>query len=281
MIYKKGITAFVPAYNEEKRIDSTLRTLFWCDEIIVLDKYSRDNTVEIAQKYPNVRIIKFENTKGYSSSEFDVFLENCQTEYMGVYTCSSLMHPALGLKIKELIHRPEFDYDAIEVPYKGYMMGIYESWSPWYSKATLAATKIACISINKGEVHSALNADVKRCYSIKTDNDNESYIRLSHESADSVIDRCRRYWIGEATSPEPLSVPLKIVMRKFIRLLIFKRTFFRGKAGIALAFSFLSYFMISYVYRWDYQFSNTDEKYQKITDDILKICDEYDIYKPQ
>ncbi len=280
MEYKKGITAFVPAYNEEKRIGATLRTLFWCDEIIVVDKYSDDRTVEIAQQYPNVKVVKLENTKEYSSVEFDIFLEHCQTEYIGTYTCSSLIHPALGLKIKELVHKPDFNYDAISVPYNGYMMEIYEPWSPWYSKIAIGATKTSCVTINKGEVHSAFNADIKRLYTLKMENDSEVFIRLSHESADSVIERHRRYWLGEASSPQPLSAPLKTVIRKFLRLLIRKGTFFRGKAAIALSFSFLSYYMISYVYKWDYKYSNTDEKYKKITDDMLKICDEYNIYKP-
>ena len=278
--YKKGITAILPSYNEEKRIDATLRTLFWCDEIIVIDKYSQDNTVEIAKKYPNVKIIKLENSKEYSTSEWDVFMENCQTKYMGIYTCSSLVHPALGLKIKELVHDPKFDYDIINVPYKGYMMGIYEPWSPWYAKVGMGATKMSCIKINKGEVHTAFNPEIKSQYTIKMKNDDEAFIRLSHESADSVIERHRRYWLGEAASSEPLSVPLKTVIRKFLRLLIRKRTFFKGKAGIALAFSFLSYYMMSYVYRWDYRHSNTDEKYRKIKDDMLKTCDEYNVYKP-
>jgi glycosyltransferase involved in cell wall biosynthesis len=277
---KKGITAFVPAYNEEQRIEATIRTLFWCDEILVLDKQSKDNTVAIAKKYPNVRIVELENTREYSTREYDIFMENCRTEYMGIYTCSSLVHPALGLKIKELVHDPDFSCDVIDVPYQGYMMGIYESWSPWYAKVGMGAVKTSCIRINKGEVHSAFNPDIKSRYTIKMKNENEAYIRLSHESADSVIERHRRYWLGEATSPEPLSAPLRTVIRKFLRLLIRKGTFFRGKAGIALAFSFLSYYMMSYVYRWDYRHSNTDEKYRKIREDILKICDDYNVYKP-
>ncbi|MDR2917606.1 MAG: glycosyltransferase, partial [Tannerella sp.] len=271
---------YVPAYNEESRIDATLRTLFWCDEIIVVDKYSDDRTVEIAQQYPNVKVVKLKNTKEYSTSEWDLFMENCRTEYMGIYTCSSLVHPALGLRIKELVHSPDFDYDAIDVPYKGYMMGIYETWSPWYSKVGLGAIKTSSIKINKGEVHTAFDPDIKKKFTIKMEHENEAFIRLSHESADSVIERHRRYWLGEASSPEPLSVPLKTVIRKFLRLLIRKGTFFRGRAGIALAFSFLSYYMLSYVYKWDYKYSNTDEKYRKIKEDMLKICDEYNVYKP-
>ncbi|GHV49175.1 hypothetical protein FACS1894181_07400 [Bacteroidia bacterium] len=277
---KKGITAFVPAYNEEKRISATLRTLFWCDEIIVVDKYSSDKTVEIAKKYPNVKIVELENTKEYSTSEWTAFMNNCRTEYMGIYTCSSLVHPVLGMKIKELIYNPDFNYDAIDVPYRCYMMGIYEPWSPWYAKVGIGAIKTSCVKINQGEVHTAFNPGIKSRYTIKMKNENETYIRLSHESADSVIERHRRYWLGEATSPESLSVPLKTVIRKFLRLLIRKGTFFKGKAGIALAFSFLSYYMMSYVYKWDYLYSNTDEKYRRIKEDILKICDEYDVYKP-
>ena len=189
--YKKGITAFVPAYNEEKRIGHTLRTLFWCDEIIVVDRYSQDDTVKIAKQYPNVRVIELENTKECSTLDWDVFMENCQTEYMELNTCSCLVHPAVGLKIKELIHNPEFNYDAIYIPYKGYMLGINEPWSPLYAKIALGPVKTSCVKINKGEIHSALNPDIKSKYTIKMDNDNEAFIRLSYESAEGVIERYR------------------------------------------------------------------------------------------
>ncbi len=37
--------------NEEDKIEACLSSLTWCDEIIVVDSYSTDRTVEICRRY--------------------------------------------------------------------------------------------------------------------------------------------------------------------------------------------------------------------------------------
>jgi (heptosyl)LPS beta-1,4-glucosyltransferase len=48
---KFTISAILIVKNEEKMLDSALRTLEWCDEIIVIDNNSIDKTKKIAEKY--------------------------------------------------------------------------------------------------------------------------------------------------------------------------------------------------------------------------------------
>lgn len=45
------ITAIVPCYNEEKNITKALESVKWADEIMVIDSFSTDRTVEIARNY--------------------------------------------------------------------------------------------------------------------------------------------------------------------------------------------------------------------------------------
>jgi len=44
------ISAVVLTKNEEKNIEKCLKTLLWCDEIIVIDDFSDDETVSLAKK---------------------------------------------------------------------------------------------------------------------------------------------------------------------------------------------------------------------------------------
>ena len=60
-----GITAFLPVYNEEKRLKNVLECFQWCDEILLLDKGSVDDTVKIAKQYPNVTVLTKEHTEKY------------------------------------------------------------------------------------------------------------------------------------------------------------------------------------------------------------------------
>jgi glycosyltransferase involved in cell wall biosynthesis len=45
------ITAVIITYNEEKIIRKTLSQLYWCDEIVIVDSYSTDNTVAICREF--------------------------------------------------------------------------------------------------------------------------------------------------------------------------------------------------------------------------------------
>ncbi len=45
------ISAIVVCFNEEERIEDCLKSLVWCDEIVVVDAFSSDRTPEICQRY--------------------------------------------------------------------------------------------------------------------------------------------------------------------------------------------------------------------------------------
>jgi glycosyltransferase involved in cell wall biosynthesis len=44
------ISVVIITLNEAPNIENTLRAVNWCDEVIVIDSFSTDNTIEIAQK---------------------------------------------------------------------------------------------------------------------------------------------------------------------------------------------------------------------------------------
>ncbi|SEM20438.1 Glycosyltransferase involved in cell wall bisynthesis [Chryseobacterium taichungense] len=53
-----NVSGLIITYNEEKNIQEVLECFDFCDEIIVVDSFSTDKTVEIAQKFPKVRVIQ-------------------------------------------------------------------------------------------------------------------------------------------------------------------------------------------------------------------------------
>ena len=48
---KPKISAFLITYNAERKLESCLQSLRWVDELIVVDSYSTDATVEIAKRH--------------------------------------------------------------------------------------------------------------------------------------------------------------------------------------------------------------------------------------
>ena len=59
MIDDKAISAFVITRNEERNIAHCLGSLTWVDDLVVVDSYSDDSTVEIARRYTD-RVIQHE-----------------------------------------------------------------------------------------------------------------------------------------------------------------------------------------------------------------------------
>ena len=53
-----GITPVILTRDEEPNIGRTLERLSWAREVIVCDSGSRDATLEIARRFPNVRIVE-------------------------------------------------------------------------------------------------------------------------------------------------------------------------------------------------------------------------------
>ena len=60
------ISAIIPTFNEEEQISEAIKSVSWADEIIVVDSYSTDKTIEIAKKL-DVKIIQREYQ--YSASQ--------------------------------------------------------------------------------------------------------------------------------------------------------------------------------------------------------------------
>lgn len=52
------ITPLILTYNEAPNIDRTLKKLSWAEQIVVIDSYSTDETLEILAFYPQVKVFK-------------------------------------------------------------------------------------------------------------------------------------------------------------------------------------------------------------------------------
>lgn len=65
---RSGITPLILTYNEAPNIRRTLERVAWADDILIVDSFSTDATLEIAQFFPAVRILQ---------RRFDTFAHQC------------------------------------------------------------------------------------------------------------------------------------------------------------------------------------------------------------
>ena len=269
------ITALIPVYNEEKRIEQCIQSFLWCDEILVIDKNSNDNTREILKKY-RVKIINHHNSDYFETSEVDIFLANCTTDWVIAVTASDIIHPQLVEEIQKLIKDNDFQYDAINIPYRRYVLGLNDKRSPWYSGYHTSVFKKSILRINHSSVHESVSLKGDKIYNLRMSDDSAMY-HLTHETVDQMMDRHLRYWRGEArVFPIDRSMfkAFKPIMRSTFDLVFLRKTWRMGWDGIALMMAFMSYLFLRFVYIWERRSSNAPKEYLRIRDSISKAWDE-------
>lgn len=65
------LTVLIPCFNEEANITDCLESVKWADEILVVDSFSTDKTLEIARRYTN-RIIQREYNNSASQKNWAI-----------------------------------------------------------------------------------------------------------------------------------------------------------------------------------------------------------------
>ncbi len=265
-----SITAVLIVYNEEERVEATLKSFKWCDEIVVLDRHSSDRTREIVQKYTS-KLFLLPDREAVPQ-DHKVWLSHATGDWILVITASDLIHPGLARQIKELVENPSFGHDVIHVPYRRFVLGLETPHSPWYSEVLPALARKSVIRIKTDSVHGAISFDTSRHYKMPNSEKFCMY-HLTHASVDMMMDRNTMYCRVEGRvypKDKPLWRAFSHIFLALYRLIFRRRTFLMGWDGIALGTAYLSYWMLSFVYIWEARFSKAPQTYSKIRSEIEK-----------
>jgi glycosyltransferase involved in cell wall biosynthesis len=100
-----NVSGLIIAYNEEKNIQEVLECFDFCDEIIIVDSFSTDKTLEIAEKFPNVKIIqnKFEDF----TKQRNLALDTAKNDWVLFLDGDERITPELRKEIIEELNKPE------------------------------------------------------------------------------------------------------------------------------------------------------------------------------
>ncbi len=96
-----AVTPLVLSYNEQENIGRTLAALTWAEEVILVDSFSTDATLEIARTaHPNVRVIqrKFDT----HTAQWNFGLDQVRTPWVLSLDADYEVSPELGAEIERL-----------------------------------------------------------------------------------------------------------------------------------------------------------------------------------
>lgn len=124
-----SISILIPTFNEEKNLPTCLAAIAWCDDIVVIDSFSTDGTVEIAEKF-GVRVYQrqFDNFAGQRNFALTNF--EFRHEWVFHLDADEIITDELKSEMEREIENAKVD--AFRVPSKMIMLGKWLRFSGMY-----------------------------------------------------------------------------------------------------------------------------------------------------
>ena len=226
-----AISGLVITYNEEKNIGKCIDALFEvCDEVIIVDSLSADNTVKIAEeKGAKVISQKFlgdgpQRTHGLPFCKNDWILNLDADEF-------------LDKDAKEFILKEKYlegNYDAFSFRVKNFLADELIDFSGWYPDHKVRFFNKKTAKPSEDKVHQK----------IETTNEKKVAVHILHygwESFEQIIAKKNQYstWHAQQLFDQGKRVgamkPVINGLTAFVRCYFFKKGIFNGIDGITIA----------------------------------------------
>lgn len=131
------VSAIIPTYNEEACIEAAIKSVLWADEIIIVDSFSTDKTLEIARKYP-VRILEHEYIN--SAAQKNWTIPQASHEWIFLLDADEVATPGLVKSVQNILSKGT-DTVAFWIPRINFYMGRKVRFSGWQGDAVIRLFK--------------------------------------------------------------------------------------------------------------------------------------------
>src|SRR5258708_2535424 len=123
------ISVLLPTYNCAGIVRDTLESLKWADEILVVDSYSTDRTLEICRDF-GVRIIQHEYVNSAKQKNWAV--PQCKHEWVLQIDTDEVVSPELKDEIEQALAAAAPDVDAFRIPRRNHVLGRFMRFAGIY-----------------------------------------------------------------------------------------------------------------------------------------------------
>jgi glycosyltransferase involved in cell wall biosynthesis len=155
------ITGIIICKNEEDSIEECLKSISWCDEIVVVDSGSTDKTIEIAKKYTDK--IFFNEWKGFSEQR-KFALTKVSNEWVFVLDADERCTDELASEIKTVLSFTDFKSKGFYIPRKSFFLNKWVKHCGWYPDYKLRLFDKNFVKISDRLVHEGyeVNAETNK-----------------------------------------------------------------------------------------------------------------------
>ena len=228
------ITAVIPAKNEEKNIERCLKSLLWCDKVIVISS-GTDKTAGLAKKLGAEVIIK----KSEGNDDFELLQRNlneiinfCTTDWILRVDADEVVTPELVGEIKQVLKRSTSQFVAYGIPRRQYFIRKFLRGGDWaYDRLTRLFRPKFCRYDPIVKVHEQFKVNGKIGY-LK-----EPLLHFSHPDMKTLMKKFDSYTTLEARElkENKISAFFKLIFLPpyiFLRWMIYHRGYRDGWTGV-------------------------------------------------
>jgi glycosyltransferase involved in cell wall biosynthesis len=227
-----NISVYIIAYNEAEKVASTIESVLWADEIVLIDSWSTDGTQEIATKL-GAKIVQVE-FNGFGDLRNQA-LAACSHEWIFSLDADERCTPEVAREIREIANS-RASLDAYWLPRRNFFMGQWIKHSGWYPNYRQPQLfRKGCMSYDQKEVHeNYILHSAKPIGHIKN-----AIWQFPFKNMSEVLHKANRYsTLGAqriAQRPVSMRTALTHGLWAFVKHYIFKRGFLDGWAGFVIA----------------------------------------------
>ncbi|HBG92634.1 MAG TPA: glycosyltransferase family 2 protein [Nitrospiraceae bacterium] len=240
------VSIVIVTKNEEANIEAALDSVKDAAEIVVIDSFSSDRTVEICRKYTD-KVFRKE-WEGYARQK-QAAVDLAADPWVFILDADERFTPELKAEIINAIE--ENRHDGFYVPRKNFFMGRWIRHGGWSPDYTLRLFRKNAGRVEDREVHEKVVV-----------NGSVSYLKnpLVHYTYNSVSDYLKRLDSYSTLAAKELKKTgvtpnaLDFLIRPpftFIKMFFFRLGFLDGRYGLVLAVLYSYYTFLKYAKTWE------------------------------
>ena len=151
------ISVLIPTWNEEQHIEAAIKSVDFADEIVVVDSFSTDKTLEIAQKFAH-KVWQHEYVN--SATQKNWAIPQLSHEWVFVLDADERVTPELKKEIIKIVNSNPSEV-AFWIGRINYFMGKLIRYSGWQNDAVIRLFRKSKCHYQDLKVHSEVLAEGK------------------------------------------------------------------------------------------------------------------------
>lgn len=244
----KKLSVIIITHNEEDNIEECLESVKWADEIVVLDSFSEDETVNICRRYTDkIFQSKFTNF----SLQKNMVLDRATNDWVLSIDADERITPRLKTQIVMVINEESKEYSGYYIPRRNYFFGEWVRHCDLYPDYVLRLFRKSKSRFRDKMVHESVSLKGKAGW---IEQPLEHY---TYGSINDFIDRMKRYTtlsVQQMRRDGKKSRWYNLIVNPgaaFLKMYFIKKGFLDGKLGFIVCVLFSYYAFMKYAKLWE------------------------------